>query len=102
MKIVNTEEFNELRNNGNVVVDFYADWCGPCKMLGPVMEEVSKDYPEVNFVKINVDEHEALAAELGIMSIPSVFMMKDGKVVDQFLGAQQERTIREKLNAAFQ
>ena len=102
MKIVNTEEFNELRNNGNVVVDFYADWCGPCKMLGPVMEEVSKDYPEVNFVKINVDENEELAAEFGIMSIPSVFMMKDGKVVDQFLGAQQERTIREKLNAAFQ
>ena len=102
MKIVNTEEFNELRNNGNVVVDFYADWCGPCKMLGPVMEEVSKDYPEVNFVNINVDENEELAAEFGIMSIPSVFMMKDGKVVDQFLGAQQERTIREKLNVAFQ
>lgn len=101
MKIVNTEEFNELRNSGKVVVDFYADWCGPCKMLGPVMEEVSKDYPEVNFVKVNVDENEELAAEFGIMSIPSVFMMNEGKVVDQFLGVQQDKGIREKLDKAF-
>ena len=101
MKIVNTEEFNELRNSGKVVGDFYADWCGPCKMLGPVMEEVSKDYPEVNFVKVNVDENEELAAEFGIMSIPSVFMMNEGKVVDQFLGVQQDKGIREKLDKAF-
>lgn len=101
MKIVDAKEFNELRSNGNVVVDFYADWCGPCKMLGPILETVSKDYPDVNFVKVNVDENEELAMEFGIMSIPSVFMLKDGEIVNKFLGVQQERTLREILDKTF-
>ena len=101
MKIVNTEEFNELRKNGKVVVDFFADWCGPCKMLSPVLEEVGKEYPDVSFVKVNVDENEELAAEFGIMSIPAVFMLKDGEVVNSFLGFNQERFLRDQLNKAF-
>ena len=101
MEIINTEKFNEIKNNGKLVVDFYADWCGPCKMLGPVIEEVSKDYPDVKFVKINVDENEELTASFGILSIPAVFMLKDGEVVNKFLGFQQERYFREKLDEAF-
>ncbi len=101
MKIVNADEFNELRSNGNVVVDFYADWCGPCKMLGPIIEKVSEDYPDVNFVKVNVDENEELAMEFGVMSIPSVFMLKNGEVVNKFLGVQQERTLREIFDKTF-
>ena len=101
MKIVNADEFNELRSSGNVVVDFYADWCGPCKMLGPIIEKVSEDYPDVNFVKVNVDENEELAMEFGVMSIPSVFMLKNGEVVNKFLGVQQERTLREIFDKTF-
>ena len=101
MKIVDREEFNELKKEGNLVVDFYADWCGPCKMLGPVMETVAEDYPEVTFVKVNVDEEPELAERYGIMSIPSVFFLKDGEIVKQFLGLQQERNIREMLDEAY-
>ena len=101
MKIVDAKEFNEIRSNGNVVVDFYADWCGPCKMLGPILEAVSENYPNVNFVKVNVDDNEELAAEFGIMSIPSVFMLKDGKIVNEFKGVQQERTLREIFDKTF-
>ena len=54
MKIINAEEFNETIKSGLTLVDFFADWCGPCKMLAPVLEEVSKEYPEINFVKVNV------------------------------------------------
>lgn len=101
MRIVNEQEFNELKNNGNLVVDFFADWCGPCKMLGPIMEKVAEEYPDVTFVKVNVDDEQDLAVSYGVMSIPSVFFLKDGEVVDQFLGLQQENSIKDKLNRAY-
>ncbi len=101
MRIVNEQEFNELKNNGNLVVDFFADWCGPCKMLGPIMEKVAEEYPDVTFVKVNVDDEQDLAVSYGVMSIPSVFFLKDGEVVDQFLGLQQENSIKDKLNKAY-
>ncbi len=101
MQILSKEEFNNIRNNGNVVVDFYADWCGPCKMLGPVLEGISKNYPDVNFVKVNVDDNEELAAEFGIMSIPAVFMLKDGKPVNKFVGSLPERNIVDILNESY-
>lgn len=101
MHIVNEQEFNELKNNGNLVVDFFADWCGPCKMLGPIMEKVAEEYPDVTFVKVNVDDEQDLAVSYGVMSIPSVFFLKDGEVVDQFLGLQQENSIKDKLNKAY-
>jgi thioredoxin 1 len=101
MKIINSEEFKNIRNDGKVVVDFYADWCGPCKMLSPILEEVSEDHQDIKFVKINVDENEELAAEFGIMSIPAVFMLKDGNIVNKFLGAQSKRVVEEQVEKAF-
>lgn len=101
MRIVNEQEFNELKSNDNLVVDFFADWCGPCKMLGPIMEKVAEEYPDVTFVKVNVDDEQDLAVSYGVMSIPSVFFLKDGEVVDQFLGLQQENSIKDKLNKAY-
>lgn len=101
MKVVNSKEFNELRNQGNVVVDFFAQWCGPCKMLSPLMEEISKDYPDVTFVKVDVDENEDLAVEFKIMSIPNVYFLKNGEVVNSFLGCLQEGQIRELLDKAY-
>ena len=86
MKIINAAEFEELVKNGTSFVDFFADWCGPCKMLGPVLEDVSKDYPDIEFVKVNVDDNMDLAEKFSIMSIPQVFMFKDGEVIGKFGG----------------
>ena len=86
MRIVNAEEFNEIIKEGTTVVDFYADWCGPCKMLGPVLEQLSEELPEIKFIKVNVDDEMDLAQDLGIMSIPAVFLFKDGEAVSQSVG----------------
>ena len=73
MRIVNKEEFESIKNNGIVLVDFYADWCGPCKMVAPVLEELSMEYEgQINFVKVNVDQEGDLAGEYGVMSIPNL------------------------------
>ncbi|MDO4198951.1 MAG: thioredoxin [Erysipelotrichaceae bacterium] len=81
MKIVNDKEFKEVIKEGITLVDFYADWCGPCKALAPVLEALSEEYTEVNFIKVNVDESEETSMEYGIMSIPAVFMLKDGNII---------------------
>jgi len=86
MKIMNeNDNFDELIKDGLVLVDFYADWCGPCKMLAPNMEELSKEY---NVVKVNVDEFEDVARKYGIMSIPALYLFKDGEVIDKKVGYQ--------------
>ena len=93
MKVLNTNEFNNAVASGVTVVDFYADWCGPCKMLGPVMETVAAKITDVNFYKVNVDNSEEVAARYGIMSIPAVFMFKDGKVVAKTVGFMPEEEL---------
>ncbi len=81
MKHVTTAEFDALLNEGKtVLVDFYATWCGPCKMLAPVLEEVDPDYPDVEFVKVDVDEEGDLARRYGISVIPTLFVIKNGEV----------------------
>ena len=67
MKIINTEEFNELIKEGTTLIDFFADWCGPCKMLGPVIEELSNEYTDIKFAKVNVDDNMDLAEKSSIM-----------------------------------
>lgn len=101
MEVINKEKFNEIRNNDKVVVDFFADWCGPCKMLGPVMEEVSKEYNDITFVKVNVDDEEDLAREFGVMSIPCVFMLEKGEVKNKFLGYIGKEAVEAEINKAF-
>lgn len=86
MKIVNKEEFLETIKEGSTVVDFFADWCGPCKMLGPVLEELAGENTDVKFVKVNVDEESEIAAQYGIMSIPAVYFFKDGEAVANSIG----------------
>lgn len=72
---------------GVVFVDFYAEWCGPCKMTAPIIEELSNETKDIKFVKINVDENSELASQYSVFSIPTFFIFKDGKVVSQFVGA---------------
>lgn len=73
------ENFDELINEDLVVVDFYADWCGPCKMMHPVLDEIKME--KIKVVKVNVDENEELARKYGIMSIPTLLLFKNGKLI---------------------
>ena len=81
-----------------VLVDFYADWCGPCRMLSPVLEKIVKEYDgKLILAKVNVDEAYIVANEFGIMSVPTVILFKNGEPVDYFVGALPEPKIREWL-----
>ncbi|WP_434414446.1 thioredoxin [symbiont of Argiope bruennichi] len=95
MKIAHSiDEFkNILNENKLVIVDFYADWCGPCKMLLPVLEEVSKEKPEICFVKVNVDDFRDLAKQYNVASIPDVFFLKNQEIVFHFVGFRPKSEI---------
>lgn len=71
-----------------VLIDFYADWCGPCRMVAPIVAEIAEEHPEYKICKVNVDEEGALAEKFEVMSIPALFVIKDGKVADQSVGAR--------------
>ena len=83
------KEFEVLTKEGLVLVDFYADWCGPCQMLTPVLEELAKKNKELKIVKINVDEFQQLAVQNKVLSIPAIKIYKDGKLVNQAVGYQE-------------
>ncbi len=85
------------KSDKTVLIDFYADWCGPCRMVGPIVEEIAAEHPEYKICKVNVDEEQELAAQFGVMSIPSLFVLKNGEVVNQTLGAQPKARILELL-----
>ena len=94
MKIVNKAEFEETIKEGVTLVDFFATWCGPCKMLGPVLEELSTEIPDVKFVKVDVDDEPELAEKYGIMPIPNVFLFKNGEIAGSFLGLQSKENVK--------
>ena len=83
---------------GVALVDFWAPWCGPCQMVGPVIEELTRDFDEgVKICKVNVDEEAGLAQKYEIMSIPTVYIFKDGEVVEGIVGAQAKTTYKEAI-----
>lgn len=85
----NQEEFKNSIGAGPAIVDFWATWCGPCKMLGPTIEEIAEELEgKITVGKVDVDECRDLAAEFGVMSIPTVIYFKDGKEVKRFVGVQ--------------
>lgn len=77
---VNEEKFKENINGGKVLVDFFATWCGPCKMLSPVLEEIKEDRSELKIVKVDVDESPMLAKEYGVMSVPTLLLFENGEL----------------------
>ena len=91
MRQLKNENFNEVVKDGVWMVDFYADWCGPCKMLTPILEEINYN----NTLKVNVDEHQDISNSFGIMSIPTLVFLKDGKEVEKLIGFQSKDTILE-------
>ncbi|MGN0489580.1 MAG: thioredoxin [Ruminococcus sp.] len=100
VKALITEEFNSevLENKKPVLVDFWASWCGPCRMLAPVVEKLSQEMPDkFDFYKVNVDEENDLASQYQIMSIPTLLIFKDGELVDKSIGFKPENELREML-----
>lgn len=98
VKKLNREEFEKARKEeGLILLDFYADWCGPCRMVAPVVEEVSALREDVLVGKINVDDEEALAREFGIVSIPTLIVLKNGQVHKQVVGVRSKEQILELL-----
>jgi thioredoxin 1 len=83
-------ESEVIKSKKPVIIDFYADWCGPCKILGPTMEQISDERSDLKVVKINVDEEGELAQQFNVMSIPTIVVMKEGKVTNGSMGVQSK------------
>ena len=90
-------EAEVLRSEKTVLLDFWASWCGPCRMIAPFLEEIAQDREDVKVCKINVDEESELAAQFQIVSIPALFVMENGKVINQSIGAKPKAQILEML-----
>ena len=96
---INKENFkNEVLDSDKpVLLDFYADWCGPCRMVGPIVSEIADERNDIKVGKINVDEQSELSAQFGVMSIPTLVVIKDGKVVNKAVGARPKDDILDML-----
>ena len=101
VQAINKEEFEDvvLKSDKPVFVDFYATWCGPCKMMEPIVEQVSEEVPEVDFVKVDVDDAENLAILYGISSIPCMIFFKNGEEADRVIGAVPKQKILDVVKA---
>lgn len=95
MKIMaNEAEFEAvLKDNKSVFIDFYADWCGPCKMASPLVEALAEEHPEIAFIKVNVDDNPEIAQKYGVMSIPMMVAVKEGETVGTSLGFKPKEEI---------
>ncbi len=97
---ISEKEFQEKINEMFVVVDFFAEWCMPCLMMSPIIEELAKKFKgKIEFVKVNVDDNSSLANKLGIMSIPTLVIFKEGKEIERLTGAISSEQLEEKLKS---
>lgn len=102
VKEVNEGNFEAevLDTTGDIVVDMYADWCGPCKMMAPILEELSETMTDIKFCKLNVDKAPNIAAQFRVMSIPTFLFFKDGALAGSAVGGMDEEGLEEEINRA--
>jgi thioredoxin 1 len=100
-EVISDANFSEKTSKGKVVVDFYADWCGPCQLMKPVFDKASSEHKDVHFFKVDVDANSSAPEQFGVRSIPTVIFLKDGKEVDRAIGYVHEPAFNEKLKKAF-
>lgn len=93
----NNFEQEVLRSDKKVIVDFWATWCGPCKMIAPILEELSNEHPEVTFAKVNVDEQAALCIKFKVVSIPTLIVFENGEAIDKVVGYRTKEELTEIL-----
>lgn len=98
VKEINKEEFGNVVKGNKVLVDCYAPWCGPCKMLSPIIDMLSEEIKDVEFYKINVDNAEDIALKYGIMSIPTMLVFEKGKLKAQYVGFKSKEELEELLS----
>ena len=97
---LNSENFDKTVSEGISLVDFWAPWCGPCRMIAPVIEELAEDYEgKAKICKVNTDEEQDIAIKFGIRSIPTILFFKDGEIVDQMVGAAGKDVFAQKIDA---
>jgi len=93
---ITSEAFSsEIEQDGNVLVDFYAPWCGPCKMIAPVLVQIAEENPTLKIVKVNADNAQSLMVKFGIRGIPTLLLIKDGETIDRKVGAASVAQLRE-------
>ena len=93
LKKLNEQNLDNEIKTGTILVDFYADWCGPCKMISPIVEEIANERTDITVIKVNVDKHNALASQYGVFSIPTLITFKDGKETARMVGYKPKTDI---------
>ena len=94
---LNQNNFNSSIATGTALVDFYADWCGPCRMVSPIVDEIAEERTDITVGKVNVDDENGLAMKYGVMSIPTLIVFKDGKETTRIVGVRPKATILAEL-----
>ena len=95
VKQINSNEFKEVIKEGKVVVDLFATWCGPCKMLSPILDEISEEIKTTNFYKIDVDDNQDVAREYSVMSIPTILIFENGELSNKIVGLRSREDLVE-------
>lgn len=101
VELTSEDQFNQLMTQGNVVVDFYAVWCGPCKALAPVIHDLAKENKHITFIKVNTETFSGLSSKYNIRSLPTLIFFKNEQKVDLIKGSQSKSNLQSKLNSIF-
>lgn len=100
MKYLNDDNFDSVVNSGVTLVDFYADWCGPCRMIAPIMEELADEMTNATIAKVDIEKSQQVTSRFGVTSIPTIIIFNKGTEVRRFVGVKDKETLAEALNLA--